>query len=84
MATEDDAYGTSLNGTRSAYARLSFLPCSSERLVAIGHRAKTQGSGLPAKFLHSKQHADFQVSSLGRFSQNMLSNFLRAVHELLF
>jgi len=43
MATEGDAYGTSLNGTRSADARLSFLPCSNERLVAYWAQGKNSG-----------------------------------------
>jgi len=81
MATEGDAYGTSLNGTRNADARLSFLPCSSERLVAIGHRAKLRARAFCEFF--AQQQGVFQASSL-IFSQNLLSNPSRAVHELLF
>jgi hypothetical protein len=67
MATEGDAYGTSLNGTLSAYARLSFLPCSSERLVAIGHRAENSGQrGFCEIF--AQHNGVFEASSLYQFS----------------
>lgn len=54
MATEGDAYGISLNGTRKRLFSFEF-PAVFER--ALGGRwaqgKKTQGSGLFAKFLHS-------------------------------
>jgi hypothetical protein len=36
MATEGDAYGTSLKGTRSADASLSFLPCRASAWWPLG------------------------------------------------
>jgi hypothetical protein len=70
---------TSLNGTRSAYARSAVF----ERALA-GHWAqgKTQGSGVFAKILHSSM--DFSTQAVLFYSQNLLSNPSRAVHELLF
>lgn len=66
MATEGDAYGTSLNGTRSAYAR---SPVFERALGGHWAQGKTQGSGVFAKFLHSS-HRPFQASSLILFPKS--------------
>ena len=86
MATEGDAYGASLKGTHARLCSFRFAVVFEQALD--GHWAQGKNSGQRAFCeIFAQQNGVFQASS-GQsyrvFSHNLLSNFSRAVHELLF